>query len=132
MKLKILLASALLGIFVMIIFSLDFFLKEHEVHIVDKYSVLQINGEYNLMRNEDNGYGLIVPSVMSVYTKQKEIVTVSNFDGSKFINSNYKSKYFNVENKYYYYVKQHGVQEISEEEFLKLKETYNLIWDANR
>ncbi|MGV0979367.1 hypothetical protein [Empedobacter falsenii] len=117
-----------LGTFIVRIFLSDFFIDKHEVHIVDEYSVLEINGEYNLMHKEEQGYDLIVPSVLNVYIKQKEIIAESNLDGSKFINNNYKNKYSTPENIYYYDVKQYKVQEISKEEFLKQKKKYRLTW----
>ncbi len=131
MKFKILLLTLVimaLGTFIVRIFLSDFFIDKHEVHIVDEYSVLEINGEYNLMHKEEQGYDLIVPSVLNVYIKQKEIIAESNLDGSKFINNNYKNKYSTPENIYYYDVKQYKVQEISKEEFLKQKKKYRLTW----
>ncbi|WP_439480643.1 hypothetical protein [Chryseobacterium aquaticum] len=128
MKLKILILTLVLLVcfFVLKIFLSDFFINKHEVHIMDKYFVVEINGEYNLMHKEEHGYSLIVPSVINVYVKQKDIIAISGLDGNKFIN--YKNKYSTSEDEYYYDVKEYKVQEVSEKEFLKRKETYRLAW----
>ncbi len=128
MKFKILILLLIIIFFFLVkLFLSDFFYNKKEVHIVDKYVVLEVNGEYNLMNKEDHGYSLVVPSVSNVYTSQKEIIVVSNLEGNMFINYNYKSKYSTPENKYYYDIKQKKVQEISEEEFLKKIKNYNLV-----
>jgi len=127
-KIFIIILSLLGCLFVVKVFLSDFFLNKHEVHIMDEYFVLEINGEYNLMHKEEHGYSLIVPSVLYVYIKQKEIIAVSSLSGNNFINNNYKDKFSTSKNKYYYKVKQYKVQEVSEEEFLKQKKMYRLAW----
>lgn len=69
-----------------------------------------------------------MPSILSIYTKQGSIIAISNLDGSKFINTGYKSNYFSLENKYYYYVEQYTVQEIGKKKFSEIKGTYTLVW----
>lgn len=134
MKFKIfILILVLLGLsFLTKVFLSDFFINKYEVHIMDKYFVLEVNGEYNLMERRENGYGLIVPSILSVYIKGEDIITSSNLDGSKFINSNYKSNNINSENKYYYKVRQFEVQEMSEQKFEDSKKEYILKWSPAR
>ncbi|MCW1963203.1 hypothetical protein [Chryseobacterium viscerum] len=130
MKFKIFLVIIILlgAFFVIRIFLSDFFTNKHEVHLIDKYFVVEINGEYNLMHKEEHGYSLTVPSVLDVYIKQDEIIAISSLEGNKFINNNYKNQYLTHDNTYYYHVKQYKVQEVSEEQFLKQKKMYNLIW----
>ncbi|WPO90061.1 hypothetical protein [Chryseobacterium sp. HR92] len=130
MKFKIFVFILLLlgSFFIVKVFLLDFSLNKHEVHIIDKYFVVDINGEYNLMRKEEHGYSLIVSSVLDVYIKQDEIITISSLEGNKFINNNYKNKYSTPKNIHYYHVKQYKVQEVSKGQFLKQKEVYNLVW----
>jgi len=130
MKFKIFISIIVLlvSFFVIKIFLSDFFTNKNEAHIMDKYFVLEINGEYNLMHKEEHGYSLIVPSILSIYVKQNEIIAVSSLSGNNFINNNYKKKYSTSENKYYYDVKQYKVQEINKEEFLKQKKMYSLAW----
>lgn len=120
----------LFGIFVITIFSLDFFIDKNEFHVVNGYSILEIYGDHNLMQKEENGYALIVPDVLNVYVKQNSIIAVSAVDGSLFINAEYKSRYFPKDHRYYYIVKQFGVQEISIVDFRKLIESYNLVWSV--
>lgn len=129
MKFKILLLIiTLFGIFITIVFLSDFFLDKKEVHVFNKYSVIEINGEYNLMHKENSGYSLVVPSVLSVYVNEGDIIAISNLDGSNFINTGYVSKYSTSRDKYFYDVTSGNVKEISRYEFLKLKEFYNLVW----
>lgn len=132
MKFKIsILILLLLGFFfVMKVFLSDFLMDNHKHHIIDKYFVMKINGDYNLMHKEEHGYSLIVPSVLNVYIKQKEIIVLSNLGGDNFINNDYKNKYTNRKKKYYYYYnfKEMKVKEISEEEFFKQIKNYKLAW----
>ncbi|WP_278352942.1 hypothetical protein [Chryseobacterium gleum] len=127
-KIFIIILSLLGCFFIAKVFLSDFFLNKHEVHIMDEYFVLEINGEYNLMHKEEHGYGLIIPSVLYVYIKQKEIIAVSSLSGNNFINNNYKRKSSASENRYYYEIRQYKVQEINKEKFLKQKKMYRLLW----
>ncbi|WP_288448046.1 hypothetical protein [uncultured Chryseobacterium sp.] len=132
MKIKILLLIlTLLGSFVIIIFFSDFFIDRKEVNIFDKYSIVQINGEYNLMHKEKYGYSLVVPNVSNVYTKEKEIIAISNLNGSNFINNNYQSKYSALDGMYFYCISSNNIKEISKNEFLKNQKFYKLMWNNN-
>jgi hypothetical protein len=130
MKFKILIVISILlvGIFFVRIFLSDFLINKNEVHIMGKYYVLEINGEYNLMHKEEHGYSLTVPSVLNVYIKQNEIVATSSLEGNKFINNNYKNQYSAPEGIYYYHIKQYKVQEVSKEQFFNQKEMYYSVW----
>jgi hypothetical protein len=130
MKFRIvLLIFSLLGVFITAVFLSDFLVDKNEAPIFDKYSVMQINGEYNLMCKEKQGYSLVVPSVLKVYSKEGNIIAVSDLDGSYFINNKYKSNYSSYSNREYFYcVSLYGIQEVSKNEFLNLKKSYNLVW----
>lgn len=130
MKFRVFVAiSILLGAFFIVrIFLSDFLINKNEAHIIDKYYVLEINGEYNLMHKEEHGYSLTIPSILNVYIKQNEIVATSSLEGNKFINNNYKNQYSSSEGIYYYHVKQYKVQEVSKEQFFNQKEMYRSVW----
>ena len=59
-KILIIISILLVGIFFVRIFLSDFLINKNEVHIMGEYYVLEINGEYNLMRKEEHGYSLTV------------------------------------------------------------------------
>lgn len=129
MKFKIvLLIFGLLGVFITAVFLSDFFVDKNETPIFDKYSVMEVNGEYNLMYKEKHGYSFVVPSVLKVYSKESNMIAVSDLDGSYFINNNIKAITVLQMGEYFYCVGLYGVQEVSKNEFLNLKKSYNLIW----
>lgn len=127
-KIFIVISILLVGVFFVKVFLSDFFISKNEVHIMDKYYVLEINGEYNLMHKEEHGYSLTIPSVLNVYIKSGEIIATSTLEGNKFINNNYKNQYSAYEGVYYYHVKRYKIQEINKEQFFKQKKMYSSVW----
>ncbi|MGG1923800.1 hypothetical protein [Chryseobacterium cucumeris] len=127
-KIFIVISILLVGVFFVKVFLSDFFISKNEVHIMDKYYVLEINGEYNLMHKEEHGYSLTIPSVLNVYIKSGEIIATSTLEGNKFINNNYKNQYSAYKGVYYYHVKRYKIQEINKEQFFKQKKMYSSVW----